>query len=88
MKIKYWVLFTSLLFAFTSCAVKKQIPSASQTIANQINSSAINQQHQVGFVVREIGATQNMFEQNAERYFTPASNTKLFTFILLFYNNY
>lgn len=80
MKIKYWILFTTLLYTFTSCGVKKQIPSASQNIASQINSSGINQQHQVGFVVREIGATQNMFEQNAERYFTPASNTKLFTF--------
>ncbi len=80
MKINNLIFSAFILLLFASCAAKKPALSVAQIIANQISGSPINQQHQVGLVIKEIGATQNMFEQNSDRYFTPASNTKLFTF--------
>ena len=80
MKINNSIFFALVLLLISSCATKKITPTASQNIANQINNSLINQQHQVGFIIKEIGASQNILEQNANHYFTPASNTKLFTF--------
>ena len=64
----------------SSCRLQKVKPKAFQNIEDQILNSPINKQHQVGFIIKEIGESQNMFSYNAEKYFTPASNTKLYTF--------
>ncbi|MDA9554804.1 D-alanyl-D-alanine carboxypeptidase/D-alanyl-D-alanine-endopeptidase [Pelobium sp.] len=80
MKINYSLLLTTLTLFLGSCAVKNKVLTVAQTISNQVNHSDVNQQYQIGFVIKEIGAAQNLYEQNADKYFTPASNTKLFTF--------
>ncbi len=80
MKVKSLFIPTVLIFVLSSCSVKKNISLPYQSIADQIKNSPVNQQHQVGFVIRELGSDKNMFEENASKYFTPASNTKLFTF--------
>ncbi|HTN19002.1 MAG TPA: D-alanyl-D-alanine carboxypeptidase [Pelobium sp.] len=69
----------SMLF-LASCSVKKPQPVAYQNIADLINNSNVLNQHHVGFVLQEIGANQAMFQKNADKYFIPASNTKLLTF--------
>lgn len=73
----FYVVFIVL---FSSCVVQKTKPKLFQNIEDQIVASPINKQHQVGFMIKEIGASQNMFSYNAEKYFTAASNTKLLTF--------
>lgn len=74
-------LFTVFLIAFiSSCSVQKTKPKAFQNIEDQLLNSPINKQHQVGFMIKEIGESQNMFSYNDDKYFTAASNTKLYTF--------
>jgi D-alanyl-D-alanine carboxypeptidase/D-alanyl-D-alanine-endopeptidase (penicillin-binding protein 4) len=80
MKLNNILIIGFSLLLFTSCAVKKHKFSVSETIKQQLSSAPINQQHHIGLIIREINASTNLFEQNADHYFTPASNTKLFTF--------
>ena len=80
MKFLKYNLSIAFIVFISSCAVKKITPKAFHNIEDQIVNSPINKQHQVGFVIKEIGASQNMFTYNAEKYFTPASNIKLYTF--------
>ena len=77
--IKYTFLIVFII-SISSCAVQKVKLKAFQNIEDQIVNSPINRQHQVGFIIKEIGESQNMFSYNAEKYFTPASNIKLYTF--------
>lgn len=80
MKVKFYISASILLLVFSSCAVQKKVSSPYQPIINQIETAPANQQHQVGFVLRELGGNQDLVSINADHYFTPASNTKLFTF--------
>ena len=58
--IKYPFLIVFIL-SFSSCAVQKVKPKAFQNIEDQIVNSPINNQHQVGFIIKEIGESQNIF---------------------------
>ncbi|HEX7365958.1 MAG TPA: D-alanyl-D-alanine carboxypeptidase [Pelobium sp.] len=71
---------TLLLFVLASCSVQKAKPSAYQNIADLINNSAVLKQHHVGFMLKEVGDNAVLFQKNADKYFIPASNTKLLTF--------
>lgn len=71
-------IFCALLLA--SCAVQKPKPLPYQNIADILNNSPIISQHHVGFTIKELGSDKTMFQKNEDKYFTPASNTKLFTF--------
>ncbi|MEO5911048.1 MAG: D-alanyl-D-alanine carboxypeptidase [Pelobium sp.] len=80
MKFTPLALTLAVLALFSSCAVQKPVLVPYQNISNQVKNSPINQQHNVGFVLKEMGASSNMVSINADHYFTPASNTKLYTF--------
>src|SRR6476646_5047297 len=80
MKINIYTLSVALILFITSCAVKKSVVVPYQNISNELKMSTVNQKHQVGFIIKELGSTKNMVEQEADHYFTPASNTKLYTF--------
>jgi D-alanyl-D-alanine carboxypeptidase/D-alanyl-D-alanine-endopeptidase (penicillin-binding protein 4) len=80
MKINIYTLLIALVLFNTSCSVQKSVVSPYQNISNELKMSSVNQQHQVGFILKEIGSSQIMVEQEADHYFTPASNTKLYTF--------
>jgi D-alanyl-D-alanine carboxypeptidase/D-alanyl-D-alanine-endopeptidase (penicillin-binding protein 4) len=80
MKINISTLLVALFLFITSCSVQKIIVSPYQNIINEIKTSPVNQQYQVGFILKEIGSSKIMVEQQADHYFTPASNTKLYTF--------
>lgn len=80
MKVNFYISASILLLVFSSCAVQKKVSSPYQPIINQIETAPANQQHQVGFVLRELGGDHDLVSINADHYFTPASNTKLFTF--------
>lgn len=68
------------LFILASCSVQKPQPKAYQNIATLIDNSSVLKQHHVGFIIKEIGENPVMFQKNADKYFIPASNTKLLTF--------
>ncbi len=68
------------LFFLASCSVQKSQPVAYQNIIDLIGNSTFLKQHHVGFVLKEIGAEKVMVQKNADKYFIPASNTKLLTF--------
>lgn len=75
-------LITLLAFLAFSCNTTKSVQTASpvQTIAQLIDTSTVLSQSFTGFILYDTEKKQTLFEQNANRFFTPASNTKLYTF--------
>lgn len=67
-------LLISCLFA---CAPNKQL---SHRLKKEFKNSAIIKQYQVGFALYDKDQKQMIFQKDADKYFTPASNTKLYTF--------
>lgn len=69
--------FYALIFgAFSSCS--HQITK--HKISRIFNETKINKDHFTGFALYDQDKKKTIFEQNSDKYFTPASNTKLFTF--------
>jgi len=58
--------------------------SIDRRMARKVNGlfkqSEVLKKHHSGFALYDISAGKMVFENNADKYFTPASNTKLFTF--------
>jgi D-alanyl-D-alanine carboxypeptidase/D-alanyl-D-alanine-endopeptidase (penicillin-binding protein 4) len=74
--------FTFLAFALsicllTSCSTDKII---SKKVAKEFKNSQAIKQYQVGFALYNPTDKRMVFEKDADKYFTPASNTKLYTF--------
>lgn len=65
-----------LLVAASSCSVNKQISRKASKLLLQ--DSAVRQGH-IGISIYEPATGKYWYEHDAEKYFTPASNTKLFT---------
>jgi serine-type D-Ala-D-Ala carboxypeptidase/endopeptidase (penicillin-binding protein 4) len=77
MKKKYWILIIALILV-NACTVQKK------TILNLwINNGLSNpvfSNYQIGFSLYDLAAQMPVFEHNANKFFIPASNTKLLTF--------
>ena len=72
-----FTIFTlSILFTLSSCSVTKQISRQAGHIL--LKDSAIRQGH-IGISIYEPATGKYWYNHNAEKYFVPASNTKLFT---------
>ncbi|MBU2913777.1 D-alanyl-D-alanine carboxypeptidase [Reichenbachiella agariperforans] len=72
----------ALLFvciSVTSCVTMKQ-NLKSKKITKSILEDEVLQDHFTGFVLHDPEANENLIELNADKFFTPASNTKLITF--------
>lgn len=65
------------LFLFSGCATEKRMGRA---LKKQFAGSALLKQYYAGFALYDMASGQMLFQKNADQYFTPASNTKLFTF--------
>lgn len=77
MKIKYLIW---ILIALFSIEALKGKPIRPRKILKLITHSAILNEHFTGFALYDLDNRKMITGQNSDKYFTPASNTKLFTF--------
>jgi len=84
MKIKgpFPIRYTAVLILFyaalsTACAVNRQM---GRQVGKRFQGSAVLNGHQVGFALSDLDDGKVIYEKDADKYFIPASNTKLFTF--------
>ena len=66
------------LSAFFSIQATKAQKINTRKVRKMFEQSDIMQEHFVGFILEEQGG-KIVYEQNPDRYFVPASNTKLLT---------
>nr|WP_068889692.1 D-alanyl-D-alanine carboxypeptidase [Pedobacter panaciterrae] len=78
-KIKglFLLLAISAGFSFSGCSIDRRM---SRKVNHLFKQSEVLKKHYVGFALYDMSADKMVFENNADKYFTPASNTKLFTF--------
>ncbi len=74
--IGQWVSCLLLLCLINSCSISKQISKQANNIL--LSDSAIRTGH-IGISIYEPATNTYWYEHNADKYFIPASNTKLFT---------
>lgn len=72
--IYFVLLFLCFLFA---CTPNKII---AKKVKKEFKNSAVISKYQVGFALYDMDKKEMIFEKDANKYYTPASNTKLFTF--------
>lgn len=61
----------------SSCVVDRRM---SRKVNGLFKESEVLKKHYVGFALYDMSTEKMVFENNADKYFIPASNTKLFTF--------
>ena len=66
-----------LISVLTSCSTDHVI---AKKVAKEFKNSAVIKQYQVGFALYNMEEKKMIFQKDADKYFTPASNTKLYTF--------
>lgn len=69
--------FALSICLLTSCSTNKII---SKKVAKEFKNSQVIKQYQVGFALYNPADKRMIFQKDADKYFTPASNTKLYTF--------
>ncbi len=72
------VIISLIAFVGISCKTTKNISNRSP-YATMIDTSAVLSKSFTGMALYDLGEQKMVFERNSDRYFTPASNTKLFT---------
>jgi D-alanyl-D-alanine carboxypeptidase/D-alanyl-D-alanine-endopeptidase (penicillin-binding protein 4) len=71
----YLVIF--LAITFSACAPNKII---AHKVSKEFKNSHIINQYMVGFALFDLQKKEMVFQKDADKYFIPASNTKLFTY--------
>lgn len=69
--------FVLSLILLAGCSTNK---SVSKKVAREFKNSQVIKQYQVGFALYNPIDKKMIFQKDADQYFTPASNTKLYTF--------
>jgi D-alanyl-D-alanine carboxypeptidase/D-alanyl-D-alanine-endopeptidase (penicillin-binding protein 4) len=72
-----YVLAALCVFMFGSCSANKQI---SKKVNKLFKESSVLNDHLVGFALSDLDKGEMIYEREANKYFIPASNTKLYTF--------
>lgn len=76
-KIKITILYLILAIVASSCSPNKMI---AKKVRYELQHIQFKGKHQIGFALYDLDNKQMIYQQDADKYFTPASNTKLFTF--------
>jgi serine-type D-Ala-D-Ala carboxypeptidase/endopeptidase (penicillin-binding protein 4) len=81
-KLRYrqWLIivqFFVFMVTFYACKPNQII---ARKVSKEFKHAALTQKYQVGFALYDMSDQQMIYEKDADKYFTPASNTKLFTF--------
>ncbi len=71
-----YLLFFPLAFC-SGCSLNKQI---SHRLSKEFKTAAVLKKATFGFVLYDLSGKKVVFERHSDKYFVPASNTKLFTF--------
>lgn len=70
-------LFLLVAIYLTSCSPNRIL---SNKVKKEFAQSELIKKYQVGFALYDMGKKEMIFQKDADKYFTPASNTKLYTF--------
>jgi len=70
--------FVALLVWVSGCSPSRKM---TRTLADVLSNEKLFDDHFSGFVLYDLEADKTIFSQNADRLFTPASNTKLLTLL-------
>jgi D-alanyl-D-alanine carboxypeptidase/D-alanyl-D-alanine-endopeptidase (penicillin-binding protein 4) len=79
-KLNYFkteVLLVCMTLGFSACSVNQRI---AKKVDRQFKASQIADQYHLGFALYDPATQQLIYGRNEDTYYTPASNTKLFTF--------
>ena len=74
--VSAYCFYALIIGVFSSCSHR----ITKHRIGKIFNETKINQDHFTGFVLYDQDQKKTVYQKNADKYFTPASNTKLFTF--------
>lgn len=77
MKLRPLIILALLAFSLQNLSAKPVRPGK---ILKMIRKSPVLRQHYTGFALYDLKEKKMIAQQNGDKYFTPASNTKLFTF--------
>ncbi|MGC3948271.1 MAG: D-alanyl-D-alanine carboxypeptidase [Chryseolinea sp.] len=72
--MRYWCLLI-VGVALTSCS-----PVSQRALNREFKTTEKTFQDHTGFALFDLSTNKSVFEYNSDKYFTPASNTKIFTF--------
>ncbi len=75
-----FLFFVGLFFSISACSPKLITKKEQKNLHQQIANSPIFNQGFTGFQIYDPNSKTVLYEQFADKYFTPASNTKIFTF--------
>ncbi|HMO38164.1 MAG TPA: D-alanyl-D-alanine carboxypeptidase [Saprospiraceae bacterium] len=79
-KILKSVVIATLLLLYGQGAGAQLAANKQNTLANLVEKSEVFSKSFTGFVLFDPESRQFVYEKDADKYFTPASNTKIFTF--------
>jgi len=74
---KQGIYLVLLAICLSACAPNQII---AKKVKKEFKNSPIIKQYQVGFALYDMAKKEMIFQKDADKYYTPASNTKLYTF--------
>ncbi|MES2417653.1 MAG: D-alanyl-D-alanine carboxypeptidase [Bacteroidota bacterium] len=77
--LKKRLIYLTLLLpvCFSACTPNRII---TRKVSKEFKNSAITKQYHAGFALYDLAKEEMIYQKDADTYYTPASNTKLFTF--------
>ncbi|MNJ99944.1 D-alanyl-D-alanine carboxypeptidase DacB precursor [compost metagenome] len=73
----FFSIMLAIISTFYACKPNQVI---ARKVSKEFKHSEMLKKYQVGFALYDMAGSEMIFQKDADKYFTPASNTKLFTF--------